>query len=269
MRESRWFPLSDSFRLAIGTLSTLPVPPPRVVNQRVAGRAMLLAPAVLLGPALLLGCFTAVGAGLAGPPLVVAALGLGLLGWLNRGLHLDGLADTADGLAASYDPQRSLEVMRTPEVGAAGAATLALVLLAQAGALAELLRWGWRGSGCGALAVVGSRVALAVACAGPGPAQQQGLGASVAASVRWWQAGLLVLGVGLGLSAMGFFLGAPPALGLVAVVAGALSTCALLWRCGGRLGGITGDVLGAGVELCFLVNLLIWGCGLGLSRMGP
>ena len=68
---------------------------------------------------------------------------IGVLAAGSRGLHLDGLADTADGLAASYDRAHSLEVMRRGNTGPIGAATLVLVLLLQVAATASLLGRPW------------------------------------------------------------------------------------------------------------------------------
>src|SRR5205085_6995031 len=104
----------------------------------------------------------------------------------SRGLHLDGLADTADGLASSYDRERALAVMRRGDVGPAGAATLGLVLLVQVAALADLVSpGGWSAAVVPAVAVVLSRCVLALVCArGVPAARPEGLGATVASSVR-------------------------------------------------------------------------------------
>ena len=130
----------DGWRLAVGTLTTIQVQPPSVVDRAVAGRAMLLAPLAALPLALIpLLAHTAI-RWLGMPPLLAAALTVAALALANRGLHVDGLADTADGLAASYDRDRALEVMRRGDVGPAGVATVVLVLLFQVIALADLLQ---------------------------------------------------------------------------------------------------------------------------------
>ena len=101
----------------------LPVRPPARVDRDVAGRAMLLAPlagallAVLAGGALWLLDRVA-------SPLLAATLAVGLLALLTRGMHLDGLADTADGLGSRRPADGALEVMRRGDVGPFGVVTL-------------------------------------------------------------------------------------------------------------------------------------------------
>ncbi len=177
----------DGWRLAVGTLTTIPVRPPSVVDRAVAGRAMLLAPLAALPLALIpLLAHTAI-RWLGMPPLLAAALTVAALALANRGLHVDGLADTADGLAASYDRDRALEVMRRGDVGPAGVTTVVLVLLIQVIALADLLQLpSWDRPLLAALAVAASRHTLAWVCGRAFPAARpEGLGAAVAGSVPW------------------------------------------------------------------------------------
>src|SRR5699024_883691 len=105
--------LAEGWRLAVGTLTRFPVRPPEVIDRGTAGTAMLLAPVTALPGATAVALL--VGAGQKGvlPPLVVGVVAVGLLAWLTRLLHLDGLSDTVDGLTASTDRARSLEVMRS------------------------------------------------------------------------------------------------------------------------------------------------------------
>jgi adenosylcobinamide-GDP ribazoletransferase len=233
--------LGDGLRLSVGTLTALPVPPPRTIDRRVAAVAMLAAPLAGVVPAVSAGAMARATVALGGSTLLAAAVALGAVALTTRGLHLDGLADTADGLTAAYDRDRALEVMKRGNTGPAGAATLVLVLLVQVAAFAQAL------DRHGAPAVVGAvvigRGALMVACGHGVPAARAGgLGATVAGSVpvAAWIGGQLLL-AGLGYLTLG------PG-GAVAVAAALVVVQLVLARTRSRLGGITGDVLGACVE---------------------
>lgn len=247
--------LRDAWLLATGTLTAVRVPPPGRVDRPVAGLAMVLAPLAVLPLAVAAALVVAVGNWIDLPPLatayvVVLALALG-----TRALHWDGLADTADGLTASYSPERSLEVMRTGPVGPAGVVAVVLVVGLQAAGLTAVVRhdhaW-W----VVALLVCASRASLALACVrGVPAARADGLGAGVIGAVPVVGAvsSLVVAAVAVGLA--GHALGAVLPL-LVGLVLAAAAVVALLLRCVRRLGGITGDVLGAVVEVSFAVLVL-------------
>lgn len=242
---SRW---ADSARMAVGTLTTVPVPAPRVIDRRVAGGAMVLAPLAALPLAAAAGLVVAAGTALGLPALATAALALGAVALGSRGLHLDGLADTADGLGASYDRAKALDVMRRGDSGPTGVATLVFVLLAQVGALTAA------GPVTAAAGVLVGRCTLSLACArGVPPARPEGLGAAVAGSVPRTAA----LAVGVAATGLAALLpGLPWWRGPLAVVLAYAATGALLWRCTKRLGGVTGDVLGAGVEVAVATALV-------------
>ncbi|HEX3005649.1 MAG TPA: adenosylcobinamide-GDP ribazoletransferase [Angustibacter sp.] len=277
---SRRADVSDGLRLALGTLTALRVPPPSRVDRAVAGVGMLLAPVAALVPAAAVALVLAAGTALQAPPLLGGALTVGALALSTRGLHLDGLADTADGLGSSYDRDRALAVMRTGDVGPMGTATLVVVLLGQAAGLSALgsLTW-WRAALVAAVGVVVSRSMLSIACAaGVRAARPDGLGATVAGSVRRAWAVLAALVVAAVSSTALALAGLAWWLGVVVVVACAATTATLLVRCTSRFGGITGDVLGAVVELSLLAAWTVlavgvaagtgMGTGMGAANLG-
>ncbi len=245
----------DAWLLATGTLTAVRVPAPGRVDRSVAGLAMVLAPLAVLPLAVAASLVVLAGDRIDLPPLatayvVVLALALG-----TRAFHWDGLADTADGLTASYSPERSLEVMRTGPVGPAGVVAVVLVAGLQAAGLSAVLRHehAWWAVG---LLVCASRACLALACVrGVPPARAEGLGATHigAVPIVGAVAALVAAAVAAGLA--GLALGSlwPTLVGLVVMVG---AVVALLLRCVRRLGGITGDVLGATVEISFAVLVL-------------
>lgn len=247
---------SSAWRLAVGTLTVFPVRAPATVDRLVAGRAMVLAPLAVLPLAVL-----AAGLGfLAGrtgwPPLLSGLVVVGVLALGTRALHLDGLADTVDGLGSGREAEQALEIMRRGDIGPMGVVALILVLGAQAVAAAALTG-AWPGAGLLAVAICVSRSSLLVACrAGVPAARPGGLGAMVAGSVRAPVA--MAGGVAAGVVGVGVALlaGRPWWAATTALVAGALVAYGIVARGVRRFGGITGDVLGATVELTLLVLLL-------------
>lgn len=245
--------LTDGLRLAVGTLTVVPVPPPRTVGPSVAAVAMSLAPLAAVPVAVAGVAAVYAGDALGLPPLLTATLAVAALALASGALHLDGLADTADGLAAPGGRERRLEVMRRGDVGPAGAAALVFVLLAQVGALAGVL--GARGTAASAvtlaLAVVVSRAVLAPACVrGLPAARPDGLGTGVAGTVPLAVA--IVVG-GLVAATAGGFHGVR---GLTGALVAAVAVGLVLFRALRTVGGVTGDVLGACVEVALTAYLL-------------
>jgi adenosylcobinamide-GDP ribazoletransferase len=247
--------LGDGLRLAVTTFTVIGLRPGRV-DRATAAVAMALAPIVGLG----LGVAAAVvGLGLrqAGATTLLAAVAVvATLAALTRGLHLDGLADTADGLGSYADRDRALAIMRKPDIGPFGVVVLVVAVLTQVAATAAILARAWPAAAAGVLAAVaGGRVAVTLACRrGVGAARPDGLGALVAGTVP--------APVGL-VGALAVALVAIPAVpgrpwqGPVAVLVGLLAAQVLLAHTRARLGGITGDVLGAITETCMTVILVI------------
>jgi adenosylcobinamide-GDP ribazoletransferase len=195
-------------------------------------------------------------------PLVGAVLAVAVLAAFTRGLHLDGLADTADGLGPLRGRDRALEVMRAGDVGPFGVVTLVLTLLLQVACLAQLLTvdGGWVALPA---ATVAARVAMArTGLPGTAIAAGSSLGAAVAGTVsRRWLAGTVpvVLASAAAVAAgHGGGDGTARALQLVAaVVLGWLAAEVLRRRASARLGGVNGDVMGALGEVTTTVTLLV------------
>ena len=245
--------LVDGLRLAVGTLTVVPVRPPRTVGPPVAVVAMVLAPLAAAPVAAAGVAAVYLGDVLALPPLLTGTLAVAALALATGGLHLDGLADTADGLAAPGSRDRRLGVMRRGDVGPAGSAALFLVLLTQVGALATLL--GARGATTAAvtlaLGVVVSRACLTLACLrGIPAARTDGLGTGVADTVP----AVVVVLAGLVLATvMGALHGTQ---GLAGLLAAAAAVGLVLFRARRTIGGVTGDVLGACVEVALTAYLV-------------
>lgn len=249
--------LARGLRLAVGTLTMVPVGPVGDTTRPVARWAMLLAPVAVLPLALGAGLTAWLGALVALPPLATAALVLTALALGSRMMHLDGLADTADGIGAGWDRERALEVMRRGDVGPMGAVTVGLTLLLQAACLAAVVALP-RGWALAAVAVVASRAALAVACmAGVPAARPTGLGAVVAGSVPAPATVALAIVAAAATALVGRWAGLPWWQGGVAVVAGLCCVAALLRICRRVFGGVTGDVMGASIEASLTVTLLV------------
>lgn len=249
----------DGLRMAVGTLTALRVPPPGRVDRAVARAAMLLGPLAVvplgLAAALAGGLHPAVGLS----PLVAAGLAVGAVALGSRGLHLDGLADTADGLGSGHDRSRALDVMRRGNTGPMGVAALVLVLLIQVAAAASVLARPWGFLTVGVLVCL-SRTALSVACAAGVPsARPSGLGATVAGVVPRPAAAVgLIFAAGVAAAVM-IPTRSPWWLGVLAVASSSLVVAGLVARCVRRFGGITGDVLGAAIELDLLALLVVVG----------
>ena len=177
------------------------------------------------------------------------------LAGLTRGLHLDGLADTVDGLGSYQPRERALEIMKSPEIGPFGVVAIVLALAIPAACIAGLLsRPWWSVLIALAAAVACGRTAVTWACRrGVPAASPTGLGALVAGTV---EAPVLAIA---GLATAAVSIAAVPGRlwqGPVAVLVGLGATVLVVRHVTRRLGGITGDVLGACVEIATALTLI-------------
>ena len=164
---------------------------------------------------------------------------------ITGGLHLDGLADCCDGLLGSAMPERRLEIMKDPHLGAFGGIGLILTLLVKAVTLSFLPS----SSGWGIiLAATISRWFILPASLLP-LANPDGMGADFVSGFRRgaiFVTAILPLGVA-------FLLGLPGLFAVLAALAAAVAVLGLAWN---RIQGVTGDVFGMLVEVTEVVVLL-------------
>jgi adenosylcobinamide-GDP ribazoletransferase len=230
-------------RLAFSWLTVLPVGS-GVVDRRTASNAIALAPLVGLLLGLLVAAVLQGAHGLLGGFLCV-----GLVALLTRGMHLDGLADTADGLGCYGPPEKALTVMRDGGVGAFAVVALIVVLGLQAVSFAAV-HWG-----AAILAIVAGRAAFSWCCRhGVPAARPSGLGALVAGTQPLYvPAGWFFFLVFVAVPVVPGKLWAGP----LAVIVAAAVLMLFTWHIRRRLGGVTGDVLGAACELTVTVILVV------------
>jgi adenosylcobinamide-GDP ribazoletransferase len=243
--DAKFSPVS-ALLLAIRYLTILPVRAPGQDGAVALGRSAAWFPVVGLVIGALVAGFDALAVKFFSP-LVSAVLTVAFWKLLTGGLHLDGLADCLDGLMGR-DREHRLAIMRDSRIGTFGALGLVFVLVLEVVAVAEMpstVRWRLLVTA----PVVGRAVPPLLARLF-GAARHEGQGAAFVASVglAGTVAALLVA-----VTAATAVAGAAGAMGAALAVAGMLLVAAFLAR---RLGGVTGDVLGAAVEMAEVTVIL-------------
>lgn len=203
------------------------------------------------------------------PPLVASVLSLATTLWLTGAFHEDGLADTLDALGGAVDRERALLIMKDSRIGSYGALALVVACLVKVATVAALAAAVPGGIALAVSALVWSHTAsraapVWLACRLPyaGSVQAskaQALVGQVTSSGFWIGLGW----VGLASLCVIGFVGAEQRSKSVLCVLVALFACALVtagcWRwLERRLGGYTGDTLGATQQLVELASLLAW-----------
>ena len=249
-------------RTALGLFTILPVRAAPAIGRDDAARAVLWLPAagLLLSVPAAAVLLAVEAGGHSGPRrLLAAVLAVGVLALLTGGLHLDGLADTADGLGSRLPREKALAIMRRSDVGPFGVAALLFTVLVQITALATVAP-GWPDAAALAVAAVTGRTAVVLAT-GPGSpaARPDGFGALVAGATSARArvtagTALAAVAAGTAAAAWGWY---PAVRGVAAVLAGLCAGDLLRRLARRRLGGMTGDVFGALIEVSSAMVLLV------------
>ena len=234
---------------ALAFLTRVPVGRWVALDGEDVARGAVLFPVVGAGIGALVG-LVAVGLDARLTVLVAAGLAVALEALLTGGIHLDALADCADGLGAETR-ERALEVMREPTIGAFGATALLLDVVVKIAALVAVT------AGPDALLAVagayglGRTAPLVLGWALPYARPEGGSGAALTGGAGEISRALGVgLGIGLAVAALGLR-------GIVLAAAALVVTALVGVVARRRFGGVTGDVLGAAVELTTTLALVV------------
>jgi len=238
-----------NLRTAFGLLTVLPFGMPEDWQPGDSGRAGIWCPLVgiIVGVIVWLVWKVLI---LYFPSLIAGILTLMVWIVLTGGLHLDGLADCCDGLLVSATPEKRLEIMKDPHLGAFGGIGLLLILFSKAAALSLLAA----SSGVSIiLATTISRWLILPAALLP-LAHPGGMGADFAAGLRRSAIFVTVIFP----LALVFLLGVQ---GVYAVLVAVLAAMAVLGLAKSRINGVSGDVFGMLVEVTEAAVLLTFTFG--------
>lgn len=246
--------LAEAPLAAVTFLTRLPLGPARDPDPDALPRAAPFFPLVGAALGLAVGG-AAIGLAQVLPPPLAGLLAVALELVLTGALHVDGLADSADGLGGR-DREHSLTIMRDHSLGAYGASALALDLAVKGTALGTLTEAQVLGPIVAALAI--SRAApLPLARLLPYARADGGTGAVLAGKIG---TAPVLAGVGLA-TAVAFVVAGADALFLLVCAVAATAGVGVFAR--RRLGGVTGDVFGAATELtatcCLVVAVALRG----------
>ncbi len=249
---------------AVAFLTRAPLPSSWVFNAAEVGRASLFFP--LVGAALGLinllilyvfrlrisvGHHLTIGS-LWLPAPVIAVLLVAISAWMTGAMHLDGLADMADGFGGGRDREDVLRIMRDHAIGAYGAVALILLVFIKVTTLGSLIEHGAAGPYLIIAPVLGRWASVPLGRFLPYARRKEGgLGAAITEHVGWFELIGASLLAGICTLYLASWRGAACWLAVIVVTALNASICRR------RIGGVTGDTLGANIEVCEAAVLLV------------
>jgi adenosylcobinamide-GDP ribazoletransferase len=245
--------MNSTLPLALTFLTKLPWPWPGPADEAALARSMFWFPWV--GALLGLG-FWGAWAGLDKilPAPAAAALLLALTVWVTGGLHLDGLADTADGLGGGHTPADALRIMKDSWVGAFGVISLILALILKFSLFLSLATQTGSPRALLLYPVISRWAMVLLAYLSPYARPEGGLGQAMTLGVS----PEVLVGASFSAGLLSFLILGVPGLSLLGAAAALVWLGSLYFK--RRLGGITGDVLGATnevVEIAVLAGALL------------
>jgi cobalamin 5'-phosphate synthase/cobalamin synthase len=239
--------LIAQFAAALAFLTRLPMGRTSAFDAKDVGRAARWFP--LVG-ALLGGIYVAALwlLGREFPPLVSSVLIVGVEAAITGGLHFDGLADTADGFGGGRTREDVLRIMRDHAIGAYGAIALILVIGLKVAIIAALIDTGRAGQAL-LLAPILGRWSAVLLSAKESYARATGSPTQFVGRTEFVLATVVTIAAAVAIDSWRGTI----TFGLVAV-----GSALWGWRCRRRIGGVTGDTLGAGIEAAECLVLLLF-----------
>ncbi|MGD8528487.1 MAG: adenosylcobinamide-GDP ribazoletransferase [Methyloceanibacter sp.] len=240
--------ITTDLRTGLAFCTRLPM---RAPDDTPLSRAAWTLPIAGLAVGLIGGLVLYLALGFGVPPFSAATLAVAATALTTGCLHEDGLADTADGFGGGREPERVREILRDSRIGTYGVIALIISFLLRIGALASLAAVGV-GPAVFALvaAHVGGRAALPVMMRVVPRAREDGLSATAGRPSAGVTAGALAIGLVVAVACLG--LGAT----LTATALGTVCLIVLARMAIRKIGGQTGDVLGAAEQVTEILILL-------------
>ena len=248
-----------SYLVALGTLTVLPVPLPGHPTALDLARSRYWYPVVGLVLGVILAGMTAL-AGSLGSPFAGAFLVVAAWVGVTGGLHLDGVGGVGDALPYAGNAEDRLRIMKDPHLGTFGLIGVVLVLLGKFAAVVELIAQAPDTAPAVVLvaAVVARALVLVLAAGSPYP-RPAGTGKIVVESTTWFEARLALLGTAALIALLTPVTTTQDSVFLLVALWGSmvLAVFGLRLLCIEKLGGVTGDCLGAGIELVEVLFLVL------------
>lgn len=240
------------FLIALQFLTTFPIQLKAMPSKQQNGQSLLFYPVIglLIGGILALIAFTLQSL----PLILLCSMVLVLWIWLTGGLHLDGLADTADAWVGGFgDKERTLKIMKDPTCGPIGVLSLVIICLLKWSAIYVLLQQ--QSYFALILFPVLGRLAPLFLFLTTEYVREKGLGSSIAEFIpRTWALIIFVLCLCVSLY-FGW-------VGVISLIVFIITLTYLRFKFIQRIGGVTGDTIGASIEISELSSLMAFVIGL-------